>query len=185
MHAPLRAQQSIARNVGVEITEAEDGEHGVDEEDQLAARAQDAGRFRDPRVRVAPDARAVLGDREAKAVVSERRLLGVPVMQRERNAVLGLESTCGRELRLRVVDANRARTAPRQPGGDIARATPELDCVETSDRSRQHANLSLRITKEPPTGIFCPRTLPGGDIVRRPGIPLSPVARDVVGKLAH
>ena len=77
MHAPLRAQQSIARDIGVEITETEDGENGVDEEDQLTAGTQDAGRFRDPRVRVAPEAGAVLGDRKVETVVSERGLLGV------------------------------------------------------------------------------------------------------------
>ena len=54
--------ETLVSDHGLEITEAEDGHHGVDEEDQLTAPAQNASRFGDPRVRIAPDTGAVLGD---------------------------------------------------------------------------------------------------------------------------
>jgi hypothetical protein len=92
MHAPLWAKKPIAGDIRLEITEAENGEHGVDEEDQLTAGAQDAGRFGDPRVRVAPDAGAVLGDCEVKRVVLKRRCLGVAKVERKVDSVFSLQA---------------------------------------------------------------------------------------------
>ena len=70
-------------------------QHRVDQEDQLPAGAQQAGRFGDPGVRIAPDAGAVLGDRQVEAGVGERRLLGVGLQYREPQPETVLQLTGG------------------------------------------------------------------------------------------
>ena len=49
--------------------------------------------------------------------------------EREVEAVLLLQATGGRELRLRVIDSNYACAAPIHPGADIGRSAAELDRI--------------------------------------------------------
>lgn len=84
-------------------------------------------RLGDPRIGIAPDAGAVLGDREVEADVGQRHFLGVAVQERVLETVLGLQVPRRRQLPFAVVDPDRLGAAPRQPGGDVAGAAAELD----------------------------------------------------------
>ena len=79
-------RSSVARRDRLVVGAAEDREDRVDEEDELAAGAQQARRLGDPGVGVAPDARPVLGDREVEGGVGVGHLLGVAVEEGELEA---------------------------------------------------------------------------------------------------
>ena len=117
-------------------------ERAVDEEDQLAARPQEPRRFGDPQVGVAPDRGAVLGERDVEARVRKRHVLGRRLDQRELRPVLGHEPPRVRELRVRDVDADRARAHPREPGRPVGGAAAELDDV-LPGHVRKHAAAPL------------------------------------------
>jgi hypothetical protein len=100
VHAEQRSQQLVRGGLVVVIRAAHDQQRGVDEEHEPPARTQQPERLRDPLVRVAPDAGAVLGDREVEARVGQGHLLGVAVKERELDAELLLEAAGAVELRL-------------------------------------------------------------------------------------
>ena len=89
----------------------------VDQEDQLPAGTQQPRRLGDPGVRVAPDAGAVLADRQVEAGVGERRPLGVGVDQREPQPEPLLQLAGGRQLGRRSCPGRPAgrRGAPARP----------------------------------------------------------------------
>ena len=139
----LACQPSSAR--------AEDRERRVAQEDELAARPEQPRRLRDPAVGVAPDRRAVLGERDVERRIRQRHVLRVRLEQREldarspaaaRRAVVEL---CGRD-----VDADRPRTAASQPGGEVGGAAAELDDVLPGDVG-QRVQLGLGHSRQTPT----------------------------------
>jgi hypothetical protein len=73
--------------------------------------AQQPGRLGDPGVGVAPDAGAVLRDRQVEAGVGERCLLGAGVDEREPQAETVLQLARGGQLRHGVVQPDRPRAA--------------------------------------------------------------------------
>ena len=110
----------------------------------------------------------------------------LPWMQREVEPVLGLEPARRRELRLGVVDADRPRAAPRQPGRDVAGPAAELDRVEAVEVVRQEVEPRTRGCPRCPTSprpARAPAALAVGDVVGGPAVPRRPVAADVVGQI--
>src|SRR4029434_2542858 len=87
MHSEGRPQQSVARGEVVFLRHAQREEGGVHEENEGAARTQETGRLRDPAIRVRPQARAVLRDREIEARIGIWYLLGIAVDQRQLESV--------------------------------------------------------------------------------------------------
>jgi len=87
---------------------AEDREDRVDEEDELAAGAQEARRLGDPAVGVAPELAPYSEIAMVEGAVGIGDLLGVAVEEREVEAELLLVGACGGELRFAVVDPDRA-----------------------------------------------------------------------------
>ena len=130
----------------------------VDEEDQLPAWSENPGRLGDPAVGIAPDARAVLADREVKAASGKGVCSALPRCSGKRQPMLRLEPPRGRELIRGVVDPGRSRPAPGEPGGDVGRAAAQLDGVESREIGRKQVNPGLRDVEDPP-----------GRVVRRPG----------------
>ena len=114
----------------------------VAEEPQPTAGAQEPKRLGDPEVRVAPDARAVLRDREVEALVRKRNVLGARLDQWEVEPELDLAASGGLELGRRHVDADGAGATLRKPGRDVRRAAAELDDVEAIDGPRLPSALS-------------------------------------------
>jgi hypothetical protein len=79
-------------------------------------RTQDTGHFRDPAIRVGPQAHAVLGDREVEARIRIWYLLGIAVDERQRESVLTLQPVGCRQLDSGVVHPDHLRsTALRHP----------------------------------------------------------------------
>ena len=132
------------------------------------AGTQEPRRLGDPRLGIAPQARAVLRDRDVEGVVGQRHRLGAALDEREVEAVLGLQRARRGELLRSDVDADRARSAARQPRRDVGRAAAELDHVAPVDLG-QRAQARL------------------GDLPRAPGDlvvgPVAPSGRLVVGRL--
>ena len=101
-------------------------------------------------VRVAPDARAVLGEREVEALVGKRDGLGARLEQRELDAGLGLEAPRRLELRRGDVDADRPRAAPGEPRREVRRCR--------SRARRRRARRRRRGRRRPPRARrTCPR----------------------------
>ena len=144
--------EAVRRQLGL-WRRAEDQQRRAGEEDEPAARAQQPRGLRDPARRLAPQARAVLRQREVEARVGQRDVLGVGLDQRELDAVLRLHRPRGRELALRLVDADRPRAAAGEPGREVGGAAAELDrvqavevgeCVDLRLRDPPHAPGRLR-----------------------------------------
>src|SRR5215211_3611942 len=91
-------------------------ERRVAKEDELAARAEQAVSLANPLLGIDPDRRAVLGQGEIERRIGKGNLGGVRFDKWERDAGLSLHPPCGLELRRGDVDADRARSAPREPG---------------------------------------------------------------------
>ena len=115
------------------VGRAQDRQRRVDEEDEVAARPQQASGLGDPTLGLAPDRGAVLGERQVERRVWQGHVLGASLDERELDPKLLLALTCRRKLRRSDVDANRTRSAPRQPGREVRRPTAELDHVLTGD----------------------------------------------------
>src|SRR5215467_12548826 len=98
MQAKEGPLQLVGRRQAVLLWQRKDDQNRVDEEDQLSARAQEPGRLGDPRVRVAPDAGAILGDHQVERRVSEWRSLGVGMHEREGEPKLLLQPARGSKL---------------------------------------------------------------------------------------
>src|SRR5262249_42531791 len=91
----------------------------------------------------------------------------------------------GRDLLLRVVDADRPRTAPGQPGRDVARPAPEFDRVLALEVVREQVEFGLGDVPRAPRLVARPeppRPLARLDEFGRPLVPGRPVALDVLGK---
>ena len=136
MHAEMIPLQLLGRRQ-ILVRRRQHREIRTTEEHQLPTRAQDPRRLGDPTVGIAPDRGAVLRDRQVEAPVTERRPLGVGVDQWEADPELVLEHPSGRELPRGVVEPDRAGAATREPGRDVARATAELDRVQSADLGEQ------------------------------------------------
>src|SRR5258705_8902609 len=120
-----------------------------------------------PEVRVAPDARTVLGHREVKALRRKRDVLGTGLDQRKIDRELALAAARGGELCGSDVDTDRARTAPREPSRDVGGAATELDDVEPVD-------VPEGVERFLGNAEHAPRDLGG-----RPGL-ARPLAREIV-----
>ena len=110
----LRSEELRPRRLFV-ILRAQHEQQAVAEEDQLRARAQDPGHLRDPLVRIGPDGRAVLADRQIEGVVRKREELGGRTDQREVCSELALELDCDLELARGGVERHRCPTPPGEP----------------------------------------------------------------------
>ena len=143
--------------VVAQLRGAEHQEGGVPQEDQPAARAQEARRLGDPAVRVAPDRGAVLADGEVERGVREGDRLGARLEEREDEAVLPLERPRRLQLRRRDVDADRSGSPAGEPGGDVRGPAAELDRVEAG-HVRQDPRLRLGHAPEAPARL---RVRPG------------------------
>ena len=137
-------------------------------------------------MRIAPDAGAVLGDRQVEARRRQRDVLGASLDERKVDAELAL--TAARRLKLRGshVDADGTGAAPGQPSGDVRGATAEFDDVEATDFT-EGAQRCLRDTEDSP-GDFGRRPAVACLLVRVVGVglrPAFPVALCVVGEVGH
>src|SRR5918995_6520735 len=124
-------KRRVGRRIDIvtRITQLHERRAGL--EHQPATRSRDPGRLRDPPVRIAPCGGPVLRDREVEAGSSERRSLAVDVDQRESQIELLLEKSRRAELIPRVIEADDACAAAREPCGNIGSPTPDLDGAET------------------------------------------------------
>ena len=124
----LRPSQALLHLAGVGHAEHRKGR--VAKEDELATGPQEARRFGDPFVGIAPDRGAVLGDREIELCIRKTRRFGVGLDQLEPEPVLFVEPSRGVELRRGDVDADDpARAASLEPRGDVGGPAAELDDV--------------------------------------------------------
>ena len=104
--------------------------------------------------------------------------------QRKLDPVLGLQAAGRGELRLGVVDADRARATSREPRRDVARPAAELDRVEAIQVVRKDVQAGLRDVPDTPfllAGSELPAPFAVRHVVDGPAIPLCPVAPDVLG----
>ena len=135
------------------VRRAEHEERGVPQEDEPAARAQQARGLGDPAVRVAPDRGAVLADREVERGVREGDRLRARLEEREDEAVLPLQRPRRLQLGRRDVDADRVgrRGGPARP-----RRTP------SRSRARSCRGRRRRAGSAPPTRARprCPSSAP-------------------------
>src|SRR5262245_59809320 len=100
--------------------------------------------------------------------------------ERKRERVLLLKALRGRELCDRVVEADRATAAAREPGGHVRRPAPELDDVATRDVG-QHAQLGFGYRPDAPRGVaLAPCALAGRRIVPGPDVPGAAIPTHVV-----
>ena len=116
---------------------AENGERAVAEEPEPTARPEQPVRLGEPEVGVAPDAGAVLGDREVEALGGQRDVLGARLDEWKLEPELHLAPPRRRELGRSDVDADRARAPPGEPRRDVGRAAAELDDVEPFDLTQR------------------------------------------------
>ena len=156
----LRAREALGRHLGVGRG-AEHDQRRVGQEDEPAARAQQPRRLRDPALRLAPQARAVLREREVEARVGQRDRFGVRLDQRELDAVLRLHRARRGELALRLVDADRPRAAAGEPGREVGGAAAELDRVEPVDVG-ERADLGLGDAPDAPARVRARPVVLGG-----------------------
>ncbi len=186
VHAEIRAEQPVGGGQAVLVGHGEHQQDRVDQEDQLPAGAEQPRRLGDPGVRVAPDAGAVLADRQVEAGVGERRPLGVGLEQREPQPETLLQAVRGRQLGRGVVQGHRPSAAARQPGRDVAGTAAELDAVEAAGIGRQHAGLGLGDAPDAP-GRLGRRPVPQacGFVTGRPLIPRGTVAQHMISGLGH
>ena len=156
----------------------------VGEEPEPTAGSQETGRLGNPRLGIAPQAGAVLRDRDVEGVVGQRHRLGAALDEREVESVLGLQRASGGELLRRDVDAHRARPAARQPGRDVGRAAAELDHVAPVDLGqRVQARLGDR-PRAPGDHVVRPVAAPGGLVLSGLDTPGDPVGPRVIAE-AH
>ena len=123
MHPEVVAKQSIRGRDIVLVGCTEHEQRAVAEEDELAARPQQAGSLGDPGIRVGPDRGAVLADHQVERAGAERDMLAGRTDERERRArsrLAGCERSragwaSGRRRRAgrRAVRATRTRTRCR------------------------------------------------------------------------
>src|SRR5436309_14058855 len=116
MHAEVGAQQPLLGRQFL-VRGAEDHERPVRQADQVTPGTEQARGLGNPPVGVGPERGAVLGDGEVEAFVGKRDRLSARFDQRELEATLVLHAARGLELCRCDVDADRARTAPREPRG--------------------------------------------------------------------
>ena len=143
VHAEEGPQQPLGGDQAVLVGDGEHQQNRVDQEDQLPARAQQAGGLGDPRIGITPDAGAVLGNRQVEGSVGEGRLLGAGVDERKSQPETVLQLAGGSQLRRGAVQADRPRAAAGQPGRDVAGAAAELDAVTAAQAGRQDQGLCL------------------------------------------
>ena len=137
-------------------------------------------------MRIAPDAGAVLGDRQIEARRRQRDLLGAGLDERKVESELALASARRRELSRRHVDADGTGSASGQPRRNVRGAAAEFDDVEVTDFT-EGAQRCLRDTEDSP-GDFRRRPAVACLLVRVVGVGLRPafsVAPCVVGDFVH
>ena len=145
-----RARRSVAAaRVG---RRAQDQQRRVGEEHEPPARAQQPRGLRDPALRLAPQARAVLREREVEARVGQRDRLGVALDERELEAVLGLHAR-GRWRAARAT--GRCRPAARRGG----RARPRSRRCRSRARSCRARRRRAARRPRPPGCSRCPSRL--------------------------
>ena len=145
---PLEARRHLAF-----VRHAQHRERRVAEEYKLPASSQQPRGFGDPLVRIAPDRRAVLGDREIERPAGQRDRLGVRFDELDVEGGPLVHTPRGRELRRSDVDADApAGAAPLQPRGDVRGATAELDDVLAAD-VREDLELALRRVPDAPRDL--------------------------------
>ena len=98
---------------------------------------------------VAPDAGAVLGDREVEARGGKRNVLGARLDEWKLEPELLLAPPGRGELGRSDVDADRARAPPGEPRRDVGRAAAELDDVEPFDLT-ERPERRLRVAEDAP-----------------------------------
>src|SRR5690554_771273 len=152
VHPEVRPDQPVSQCAAIKWR-ADVGHGVVSQEDEPAAAPEQAVCLGNPQVRIAPDGRAVLADREVEAAVVERSLLGVAVMQLKIDFVLGRQARGCEQLLLGVVDAGDGGTAPCHPGGDVAGSAAQFDRAHALHVGRQHLQLGLRHAPYAPDGL--------------------------------
>lgn len=143
VHAEVGPQQHLSRRE-ILLGEREHREGGVTEEDQQPAGSQHPRRLGDPAIRIAPDRRPVLRDREIERGVAQWHVLSVGMDEREPQDVDALERGQQPQLGLRDV--------PHTPADllalPIASATldPRVDVGVPARPVREHVVLGHRVT---------------------------------------
>ena len=125
---PLRAQQRLGR--GALVGRAEDRQRAVAEEPEPPARAKEPMRLGNPAIRIAPDARPVLGDREIEALRGQRNVLRTRLDEWELDPELLLASAGRLELSRRHVDPDGR--APRFASQAETYAVPQPSSTTSS-----------------------------------------------------
>ena len=158
------ARERLARGL-VLVVHREHHQRRVGEEPQPAAGSQEARRLGDPRLGIAPQAGAVLGDREVERVGGQRHRLGAALDEREVQAVLGLQRVGGRELFRSHVDADRSGAAARQPRRHVGGPAAELDHVAPIDLGQRADALLGDLPVAPGDRVVRPVPAPGRGVV--------------------
>jgi len=175
-HEPIARTLSALRRAGHE-------KGAVRHVDEPSPRPEEAISLSQPAVRLAPEARPVLGDRQIEAVGVVRHVLGTRMDQRERHSELLLEPCRDVELYARDVDGNRTEARSRDPRGDRCRTAAELDDVRSCGQVFQEPELRLGDAPDSPLELLLrPGLASGRGVVEGPAIPRSAVLLDVVGR---
>src|SRR5687768_18469206 len=74
-------------------------------------------------------------------------------MEREGKPELHLEAPRRLQLRRRVVDADRTRPTPGEPGRDVRRPAAELDRIDAGQIGRQHADPRFGDVEDAPADL--------------------------------
>jgi hypothetical protein len=108
------------------------------------------------------------------------------VQEGEVEAELLLVGVGGGELRLAVVDSDRAGAAAGKPGGDVAGAAAELDRVAAIDVLGKEADFGLGHREDAPGRFLAfPVVPPTGDVIAGALVPVGAVDRYVLGEVHH
>jgi hypothetical protein len=140
--------------------------------------------FGNPDVRIAPDRRPVLADREVETAVGLVDDLGVAVDPLDVvEAVCSGEPTGGGQLRLGVVDGVHRRAPAPHPRADVAGSAAEFDRPQAAQIVVEEAEFVVGDAPDAPGGLVgrpCPlaRLHP----LRRHLVPVPPVLGDVIGQ---
>jgi hypothetical protein len=179
-HPEVRAEElGSGGDDRVDVGRGQHEQRPIDQEDELAPRAKEPCRLRNPEIGIAPDARPVLGHGEVERRVRERHVLGARVDERELEAVLRLHRASGVELLRCQVDADRTGALPREPRGYVCGAAAQLDHVLPRD-VRKDLHLALWDVEDAPGDLLGrPVALRPGDVARRLLRPLLAVDRGV------
>src|SRR5680860_221601 len=117
MHPKCRSLEALRdRCVAVSLDSGtQHQQQTISQKGEVAPGTQDPGSLGYPPVRIAPDRRAILADREVEGLVRERCVLRISQVQWELDSVFRLKFSGGCELIRGIVNGHGLCSSPRHP----------------------------------------------------------------------